>query len=210
MTDKKILSFLRFFRFCRFFSIKLICVAVLFSLLFVWYIQTFNRRLVANIVDEKFHGIDVQNLMQEKLPKDPTSNKNVLSKHTPNLSPEAIEFRRRLNLSDPGEMGQPVILPENLDFDIELLVNKSKEKYKMNEFVSNLVRLDREIPDIRSDYCKSLNYSKNLPNASVIIIFHNEVVSLILRTVFSILNRSPENLLVEIILIDDCSDYGEN
>lgn len=102
----------------------------------------------------------------------------------PTLSPEILELYRRLNFSEtdyPGRYGAPVWLPEKLDPDIERMVNQSKAKYQINEFVSNLVPLDREIPDIRTDYCKAMKYSDKLPMASVIMVFHNEPLSMILR-----------------------------
>ena len=56
--------------------------------------------------------------------------------------------------------------------------------------------------------CKRLRYPANLPAASIIIIFRDELLSVLLRTVYSILENTPENLVLEIILVDDGSVIG--
>uniref|UniRef100_A0A8C7X339 Glycosyltransferase 2-like domain-containing protein n=1 Tax=Oryzias sinensis TaxID=183150 RepID=A0A8C7X339_9TELE len=47
-----------------------------------------------------------------------------------------------------------------------------------------------------------------LPSASVVICFFNEAFSALLRTVHSVLDRTPAYLLHEIILVDDQSELG--
>ncbi|CAG9832036.1 unnamed protein product [Diabrotica balteata] len=81
--------------------------------------------------------------------------------------------------------------------------------YKVNGFnaaLSDKIALDRAIPDIRHPGCKAKKYLKNLPSVSVIVPFHNEHWTTLLRTAVSVINRSPPHLLKEIILVDDFSN----
>jgi len=87
--------------------------------------------------------------------------------------------------------------------------NEKKEQlYKVNGFnglLSDRIALNRSLPDIRHKGCKEKKYLTQLPTISVIVPFHNEHWSTLLRTAVSVINRSPSHLLKEIILVDDFS-----
>ncbi|KAK3093544.1 hypothetical protein FSP39_017090 [Pinctada imbricata] len=72
---------------------------------------------------------------------------------------------------------------------------------------SRNARWDRTLTDFRSSLCREEKFS-GLSPTSIIIAFHNEERSALLRTVVSVLQRSPPHLIKEIILIDDNSDNG--
>lgn len=99
-------------------------------------------------------------------------------------------------------MGKAVLIPKD---DQE----KMKELFKINQFnlmASDLIALNRSLPDVRLEGCKTKVYPDELPNTSVVIVFHNEAWSTLLRTVYSVINRSPRSLLSEVILVDDASE----
>ncbi|XP_055955890.1 uncharacterized protein LOC126815837 [Patella vulgata] len=106
-----------------------------------------------------------------------------------------------------GEMGQPV------NINVEQLNQTERDRYQalfkrnyFNEYASEKISLHRTLPDKRDESCLTKIYGKNLPDTAIIICFHNEAWSTLLRTVHSVLDRSPPHLVREIILIDDFSD----
>nr|BAC37957.1 unnamed protein product [Mus musculus] len=105
--------------------------------------------------------------------------------------------------SGKGEHGKPYPLTEE-DRD-----DSAYRENGFNIFVSNNIALERSLPDIRHANCKHKMYLERLPNTSIIIPFHNEGWTSLLRTIHSIINRTPESLIAEIILVDDFSDRGK-
>ncbi|XP_033842310.1 polypeptide N-acetylgalactosaminyltransferase 5 [Periophthalmus magnuspinnatus] len=105
-----------------------------------------------------------------------------------------------------GQFGRAVIL-SNKDEDAE--VKRRWAEGHFNVYLSDQIPLDRAIPDTRPETCKDNLIHNDLPSTSVIFCFVDEVWSTLLRSVHSVFNRSPPNLLKEIILVDDCStrDY---
>lgn len=102
----------------------------------------------------------------------------------------------------PGEMGKAVVIGK----DEEAIKN---EKFKLNQFnllASDRISLNRSLSDVRLSQCRGKTYSKKLPPTSIVIVFHNEAWSTLLRTVHSIIRTSPPQLLHEIIMVDDASD----
>lgn len=56
--------------------------------------------------------------------------------------------------------------------------------------------------------CLKKSYPKDLPSLGVVLIYLNEALSIIKRALRSIIDRTPKNLLKEIIMVDDNSSNG--
>ena len=86
--------------------------------------------------------------------------------------------------------------------------NTSFDTYQLDVTLSDRISLDRNVPDTRNTKCRARKYNtETLPKVSVIIPFHNEAWSMLLRGLHSVINRTPDELLQEIIMVDDASTF---
>lgn len=98
----------------------------------------------------------------------------------------------------------PAFLPQE-EIDLE---NKLYAVNGFNGALSDKIPLNRSLPDIRHPGCQHKRYIESLPSISVVVPFHNEHWSTLLRTAFSVLYRSPKHLIKEVFLVDDASTKG--
>ncbi|XP_033754521.1 polypeptide N-acetylgalactosaminyltransferase 1-like [Pecten maximus] len=78
--------------------------------------------------------------------------------------------------------------------------------FNYNISAGDSISVRRSIPDTRHPECLNISYPmETVLTVSVVVIFHNEALSTLLRTVHSIIDRSPAEALKEVILVDDAS-----
>ncbi|KAF3824456.1 hypothetical protein GH733_008741 [Mirounga leonina] len=105
----------------------------------------------------------------------------------------------------PGQFGRPVVVPRGKEKEAE----RRWKEGNFNVYLSDLIPVDRAIEDTRPAGCAEQLVHNNLPTTSVIMCFVDEVWSTLLRSVHSVLNRSPPHLIKEILLVDDFSTKGD-
>ena len=92
----------------------------------------------------------------------------------------------------PGEMGIGVTLDDKAMPNSEIVKRKAMYKnHAFEEYVSEMISLKRSLPDFRGQWCRDQYDGKisHLEKVSIIICFHNEAWSTLLRSVHSIINR---------------------
>ncbi|BFY97302.1 hypothetical protein BsWGS_00342 [Bradybaena similaris] len=102
----------------------------------------------------------------------------------------------------PGEQGDAF----KLEGEDEKAIDDLIKTEAFNRIASDKISLERSVKDVRDRRCQTITYPIVLPKASVVIIFHNEAWSTLLRTAHSVINRSPPDYLHEVVLLDDFSD----
>ena len=114
---------------------------------------------------------------------------------------------RNSGIVDPQRTGSEGHGPVYRSHTVEELRKESFERFAFNEYESRQQSVNRTVPDIRNEACRRRNYDlASMPRASVVICFVDEAWSVLMRSVWSVINRSPPELLHEVLLVDDASD----
>eukprot|EP00111_Clytia_hemisphaerica_P004070 TCONS_00011660-protein len=118
----------------------------------------------------------------------------------------SLEVYPELVIPSLGYNGEPAVLPQHLKSESMKLFGE----HSFDSVLSNRISLNRHLKDNRGEKCRAKvsTYSPNLPDMSIIICFHNEALSTLLRTVHSIIRNTLPHLVTNIILIDDASTKG--
>ncbi|KAH8412318.1 hypothetical protein KR009_001246 [Drosophila setifemur] len=103
-----------------------------------------------------------------------------------------------------GEHGKAAEIENQNDKELE---NQLYRKNGFNGLLSDRISLNRSVPDVRLEACKTRKYLAKLPNVSVVFIFFNEHFNTLLRSIYSVINRTPPELLKQIVLVDDGSEW---
>nr|XP_058946855.1 polypeptide N-acetylgalactosaminyltransferase 13-like [Pocillopora verrucosa] len=131
----------------------------------------------------------------------------VLPKNSGSRTREVYDasIAKRTNPGGLGEGGKPAYLMSDED---KKLAEQHFGDHSFNWVLSDKISLDRTLEDVRGDRCKAKHntYPTKLPTTTVIICFHKERLSVLLRTIHSVINRTPPDLLSGIIVVDDFSE----
>lgn len=120
------------------------------------------------------------------------------------------ERKKKAHIIDPEPdvdvFQPPYINPNPPEAEAQIEKDAGFKLNRFNQYLSDRLPLRRNVTDVRHDDCKHIHYDISvLPKTSVILLFHNEARSTLMRTVWSVLDHSPPSLLQEVILIDDGS-----
>ncbi|XP_017086226.1 putative polypeptide N-acetylgalactosaminyltransferase 12 [Drosophila eugracilis] len=83
------------------------------------------------------------------------------------------------------------------------------QRYGYNAWLAERISLFRSLPDLRDPRCEKFKYYDDpdvMKPASIVLIFRNEQLMVLLRTLHSLVVRTPSHLYVELILVNDHSD----
>lgn len=200
----------------RTFIPKIILLAIV-GCLCIFYIRNLNnfnainadKTKISNNVPQQQRLIQEPDQIQEpennvQLVNEPDTSEKQLNKYELEIERDLLKQKEIPKLGEGGKIAHLS------DPDDVAEGEKQLAKIALNQALSEHISYNRTVPDARHPACRKKSYDVNsLLTTSVIIIFFNEPYSVLVRTVHSVLNTSPKNLLQEVILVDDGSSNSD-
>lgn len=200
----------------RTFIPKIILLAIVACLCF-FYIRNLNnfnaisveKTKISNDVPQQQRLIQEADQIQEpendiQLVIDRETSENHINKYELEIRKDLLKQQEIPNLGQDGKIAH-LRDPEDIAEG-----EKQLKKIALNQALSEHISYNRTVPDARHPACRKKHYDvSSLLTTSVIVIFFNEPYSVLVRTVHSVLNTTPKNLLKEIILVDDGSSNAD-
>ncbi|XP_077128906.1 polypeptide N-acetylgalactosaminyltransferase 3-like [Ranitomeya variabilis] len=201
------------------------------TLIFMGFVFLIQKEVVDREMDELTghggsHGrkkkmldmvMDAVNNLKDSVPKmqinapekqqDPDGKKHCLPGYYTAAELKPFLVRPPLDPHAPGASGKAFKV-DKLGPEEQKEKEEGDKKHCFNAFASDRISLHRDLgPDTRPPECIEQKFKRcpPLPTTSIIIVFHNEAWSTLLRTVHSVMYTSPAILLKEIIMVDDAS-----
>lgn len=187
-----------------------------------YLLREIKNEAIQEVVDHRDHGMpgdneDVSYQRSQNLDFSPSFNKKFRVPNEGNIiiEPQVKPIEARLASKDShmnvADGSNQIPWPK---FDAEKYITakalkEGEDSYSRNKFnqaASDKIKMTRDVPDGRNYHCLKDWNNQRLPATSVIITFHNEARSALLRTIISVFRKSREELIHEIILVDDFSD----
>ncbi|XP_045784834.1 polypeptide N-acetylgalactosaminyltransferase 35A isoform X1 [Maniola jurtina] len=121
------------------------------------------------------------------------------------------KFAKQLGIKSPAQPDKSLEDQFGLIHNAEdvRIREKGYTMHAFNTLISQRIGNFRGLPDTRNKLCRSQKFPPKLPKASIIICFYNEHFETLMRSIHSILDRTDQQHLKEIILVDDYSDIDD-
>ncbi|XP_069589171.1 polypeptide N-acetylgalactosaminyltransferase 3-like [Ranitomeya imitator] len=163
--------------------------------------------MVMDAVNNLKDSVPKMQINAPEKPQDPDGKKHCLPGYYTAAELKPFLVRPPLDPHAPGASGKAFKV-DNLGPEEQKEKEEGDKKHCFNAFASDRISLHRDLgPDTRPPECIEQKFKRcpPLPTTSIIIVFHNEAWSTLLRTVHSVMYTSPAILLKEIIMVDDAS-----
>ncbi|CAG9810953.1 unnamed protein product [Chironomus riparius] len=199
---------------------RVFCCGFFFGVLITWILSFYLYYSLNSPQTVKVYKDFQENIFNTDDDDFDDSNEDFLKHNSKDVDSKASNVKKKYEkLKSKRKLSQklindltPITIRQFSEFGIiknvedQIVRDDGYKTHAFNVLVSNQIGITRQVPDTRNKICLSQKYDNELPTVSIIMCFYNEHITTLVRSVNSVIERTPENILKEIILVDDGSD----